>query len=104
MDFHRRTELGRWLLAAIGAATVFYCLVVLGFVASAPDLGLRCLLVSRADASNQSRESGLEIRQIIHGWSGDHADGPRPGDRLIEIAHRPAHTFAHSAARLIDLR
>lgn len=104
MDLQRRTELGRWLLAVFGAMTVLYCLVVLGFVATAPDLGLRCLLVSSPDSDNRSNVSGLEIRQITRESSKDLGDGPRPGDRLLEIMHRPAHTFAHFAARLIDLR
>ena len=104
MDAQRRTDLGRWLLAGFGAVTVLYCLVVVGFVATAPDLGLRCLLVSTADPKNGSRGSGLEIRQIVRESARDMEDGPRPGDRLLEIAHRPAHTFAHFAARLIELR
>jgi len=45
---HERTKVwGHRLLSAGGVLTVFYCLAVLGFVATrAPDVGLRCLLVN----------------------------------------------------------
>jgi transcriptional regulator with GAF, ATPase, and Fis domain len=103
MDFHKRSDVARWLLTGFGAATVLYCLIVLIFVATAPDLGLRCLLINSGD-TNRTADSGLEIRQTTLAVATDTLDGPRPGDKLLEIARRPAHTFAHFAARLIELR
>ncbi|HEY3968913.1 MAG TPA: sigma 54-interacting transcriptional regulator [Planctomycetaceae bacterium] len=111
MDLQKRTELTRWLLTIVGVAVVLYCLAVLGFVATSPDLGLRCLLVSGPNSTGGVPTPGLEIRQItreaaagIREWQSELGDGPRAGDRLLEIAHRPAYTFAHFAARLLDLR
>jgi transcriptional regulator with GAF, ATPase, and Fis domain len=91
-------------LSACGVLTVLYCLAVLGFVATAPDIGLRCLLVNDPKTADQSAEIGLEIRQIVQDHSRDPREGPKPGDKLIEIARRPARTFTHFAARLLDLR
>jgi transcriptional regulator with GAF, ATPase, and Fis domain len=84
--------------------TVFYCLAVLGFVATAPDIGLRCLLVNDPQNQDETGEIGLQIRQIVQDPSRDPREGPKPGDKLIEIARKPARTFTHFAARLLDLR
>ncbi|MBI3863153.1 MAG: GAF domain-containing protein [Planctomycetia bacterium] len=90
---------------------MLYCLTVLGFVATAPDLGLRCLLVSSPASGSAGSTRGLEIRQITREAAAgilereqDLGSGPRAGDRLLEIDRKPAHTFAHFAARLFDLR
>src|ERR1700682_5860182 len=92
---------GHWTLSVCGLLTVFYCLTVLGFVATAPDIGLRCLLVNDQSAGNSSADLGLEIRQIIQDPSRDPRGGPRPGDILVEIARQPARTFAHFSHRLL---
>jgi len=111
MDLRRRIEIGRWVLACLGGLTLLYCVAVLGFVATAPDLGLRCLLASSQPADPQSASPGLEVREITPELArdlrlqvNDFGEGPAPGDRLLKIAGRPAHTFAHFAARLMELR
>jgi transcriptional regulator with GAF, ATPase, and Fis domain len=83
---------------------IFYCLAVLGFVATGPELGLRCLLVNDEKTTGESAEVGLQIRQIIAEPVGSPRGGPKPGDKLIEIARQPARTFVHFANRLLDLR
>src|SRR5216684_15823 len=99
-----RTKIwGHRLLSAGGVLTVFYCLAVLGFVATAPDVGLRCLLVNDRVGAGGAIDVGLEIRQIVHDPADDAGNGPQPGDRLLEIAREPAGTFSHFAARLFDL-
>src|SRR5258708_35187849 len=90
---------GYRLLSAGGVLTVFYCLAVLGFVATAPDIGLRCLLVNDR-AGTDGADVGLEIRQIVHDPAGEAGDGPQPGDRLLEIAREPAWTFSPFAEAL----
>ncbi|MGE5194528.1 MAG: hypothetical protein ACM3U2_18715, partial [Deltaproteobacteria bacterium] len=104
MKYDRTRIWGHWLLSACGAVTIFYCLAVLGFVATGPEIGLRCLLVNDQKTSADGSDIGLEIRQIIADPTRDPGRGPRPGDKLIEIAREPAHTFVHFAARLLDLR
>jgi transcriptional regulator with GAF, ATPase, and Fis domain len=111
MNLKDRIEFTRWLLTIFGIGVVLHCLAVLGFVATSPDLGLRCLLVNSSGAGGAEGKRGLEIRQItseaaegLRTRVADLGDTPQPGDRLLEIANGPAHTFAHFAARLLDLR
>jgi hypothetical protein len=95
---------GHWILSVCGVLAVLYCLTVLGFVATAPDLGLRCLLVNDREADGTPSEVGLEIRQVMHEPASNPLEGPQPGDTLIEIARERATTFVHFATRLLDLR
>ena len=111
MTHQRRIERVRFVLTIFGVGVVVYCLTVLGFVATTPDLGLRCLLVNTGDNRSGPENRGLEIRQItkeaadgLRQRSFDLGDTPRPGDRLVSIGNEPAYTFAHFAARLVDLR
>lgn len=92
------------MLLACGALTVLYCLAVLWFVATSPDIGLRCLLTNDRESASDTAEVGLEIRQIIQDQTTSEWGGPQPGDRLLEIARLPAGTFVHFAARLLELR
>src|SRR5262245_9951899 len=66
MNQERSRIWGKWILSACGLLTVLYCLTVLGFVATAPDLGLRCLLVNDQEFDGDSSNAGLQIRQVIH--------------------------------------
>src|SRR5262245_2148462 len=78
---------GHWALFGSGGLVVCYCLAVLGFVATGPDIGLRCLLVNdEADGP----ASGLDIKQIIGSSQLDRCPRPSPGDRLTEIERKPA--------------
>src|SRR5262249_13643047 len=62
MNRARLWVLGRWVLTIFGALSIIYCLAVLGFVSTAPDLGLRCLLVSDDDGTSRPLQKGLQIR------------------------------------------
>ncbi|MBS0261458.1 MAG: sigma 54-interacting transcriptional regulator, partial [Planctomycetes bacterium] len=111
MPLDKRIDPIRWILTSVGVAVVLYCLAVLGFVATSPDLGLRCLLVNNAPPASDTEVHGLEIRQItpeaaedLQLRKRDLGDTPLPGDHLLEIGREPAHTFAHFANRLLDLR
>src|SRR6267378_3611283 len=98
MNSDRTKTWGNWMLSACGVFAVFYCLAVIGFVATAPELGLRCLLVNDQKADPDASEVGLEIRQILPDSLRDPREGPQPGDKLIEIARQPAGTFVHFAS------
>src|SRR5262245_1463848 len=104
MDREQTRAWGNWILSAFGLLTVLYCLAVLWFVATAPDLGLRCFVVNDHKSDAHSSKSGLQIRQVIHEPASDPREGPEPGDRLIEIARDRATTFVHFATRLLELR
>ncbi len=104
MNYEMQKAWGHWVLSVCGALMSLYCLTVLGFVATSPDIGLRCLLVNDSRLGEDAPDhSGLEIKQIIY-VPADPGTGPRAGDRLAEIGCKPARTFVHFAARLFDLR
>ena len=83
------------LLAAFTSVAVLYCIAVLWYVATSPDVGLRCLPANDVDTR------GVEIRV---GPSSSVGTPPRPGDVLIELHGRPIRSFvdfawAHAALR-----
>jgi len=90
----------KWLLAAAGVGVVAYAVVVLGFVASSPDLRLRCLLVDPPPESGMS--VGLQIRSV----SGLESKGvvPKPGDVLVRVGTRSIRTFPDFTAAMTSLR
>src|SRR5262245_13671686 len=74
----------KWVLSSLGGLVVVYCLMVLWYVATTPDVGLRCLLISDPGASTESETTGLQIRRVVaeadeRGWP-----SLAPGDRLLE--------------------
>lgn len=91
----------RRFLSAIGFFAVTYSLVVLAYVATAPDLGLRCLLVDDQKSSNLR---GLKIERVEPEEAVDPQFEPQQGDRLLEVAREPAGTFMHFTRRLKALR
>ena len=78
---------------------VIYCVVVLGFVATTPDVRLRCLM---ADYENPNSPRGVEI------WSTPNlqCSGPQPkqGDLLVQFGEKPTPTFIDFTQQLIWLR
>ena len=82
-------------LAIFTSAAVLYCIAVLWYVATCPDVGLRCL------PANDVETRGVEIRV---GPTASVGAPPRPGDVLIELHGRPIRSFvdfawAHAALR-----
>lgn len=88
--------LTKWLLSLCGVLVLIYCLAVLGFVTTSPDLGLRCLLSDAHDPA----QSGPIIRGV-EPWM--EVIGPRPkvGDRLKAIGS-PAGRTSFSASEVPD--
>jgi transcriptional regulator with GAF, ATPase, and Fis domain len=78
---------------------VVYCVVVLWYVATFPDVGIRCLLPESARAG-----SGIEIRRYEDA-AGEHlASVPRPGDSLLSLNGQPISTYYDFAQALQGLR
>ncbi len=82
-------------LALFTSAAVVYCIAVLWYVATSPDVGVRCLPANDVDTR------GVEIRV---GPSDSVGTKPRPGDVLVEFHGRPIRSFvdfawAHAALR-----
>lgn len=101
----------KWLITILSFVTVFYCLMVLGYVSSLPDLRLRILLTSE-QAETPIPVQGIMIRQSLINSITDTADTeyyverPEAGDWLTEVAGFPTPTFTdyvHSLAKLRDL-
>ncbi|APZ93784.1 sigma 54-interacting transcriptional regulator [Fuerstiella marisgermanici] len=88
---------GRLGVAFSASASVFYCLIVIWYVTTFPDIGLRSLLPT------QPNEQELLITQFVHD-EGDILGPPvQRQDKLLQIARRPANNFllyVHNLARL----
>src|SRR3954453_9864215 len=98
----------RWqlVLGASGAMAVVYSIAILGFVATTPDIGIRCLIADRA--SENGAIDGFVIRDVPADVSTNGAMGtetrPRIGDRLTRVGYWPIHTFVDMTKTLIRLR
>jgi len=84
-------------LAIFTSAAVLYCIVVLWYVATSHDAGLRCL------PANDIEMRGVEVRVGPSAGEGVMIQ-PRPGDTLVEFYGRPIRSFvdfawAHAALR-----
>lgn len=79
-------------------ASVSYCLIVIWYVTTFPDIGLRCLLPSAHD------ETELHITEFVHG--DDDVLGPpiSADDKLVEVARRPAPNFLLFIQNVAQLR
>jgi len=89
-------------LLFISAAAVFYSVAVLGYVASSPDLRLRCLLSDDRDPS--MKPHGV----VIQSNDGMEYKGakPEPGDLLVRLGKKSneIRTFRDFSRHLFDLR
>jgi transcriptional regulator with GAF, ATPase, and Fis domain len=91
----------QWLLGALGGLVLLYSMVVLGFVATTPDIGIRTLMADPAWPNGVA--DGVVIRQVPAASDilGTH---PQKGDRLIRIANWPVHTFIDFTQAAMRLR
>src|SRR5262245_61835647 len=95
----------KWVLSILGGLVVVYCLAVIAFVVTAPDLGLRFLLIEESQHGRAGeRLPGLEVRRLSRLPEIHPALIPQPGDRIVEIARKPVSSFLHFSHALIDLR
>ena len=96
----------RWSLAVAGGLVVTYCVAVLVFVATAPDLRLRFLMVDRPVEAGQSSQ-GIEVIDVVGlyeervDW---HGDRPQVGDRLQYVGDQPIQNFIQYVHFLWKLR
>jgi transcriptional regulator with GAF, ATPase, and Fis domain len=89
----------RVVLATCLTLIVVYCVMVLWYVATFPDVGIRCLL---PESTRLGR--GIEIRRYEE-MSGETTDpAPKPGDRLLSLNGRPIATYFDLAHALQGLR
>ncbi len=92
----------RWVLAVAGGFIVSYCVLVLAFVATAPDLRLRFLLADTGFTDARRESVGIEIQDT----PGLKCFGPAPeaGDFLVALDDRPVTNFIDFARAQLSLR
>lgn len=90
----------RVLVATLTALVVVYCVAVLWYVATFPDVGLRCLLPDSKPLPN----GGIEIRQWIAESEGITDPRPKPGDQLVRLNGQEIETFLDFVSALESLR
>ena len=99
--------LGRkWTLIAIGSAVLVYSIVVLCFIVTTPDVGLRVLL-SEADSPQQALAEGIRIHATPHmivSVPNRQKETPQVGDRLLRLGDLPTHSFLDFACQMDWLR
>ncbi len=89
----------RWFVAVAGSLAVLYGVVVLGFLATSPDLRLRVLLLD--DDLSEAAPPGVKIRMT----PGLQCNGPRPeaGDVLLRVGDHSTRTFFDFTKALFEL-
>ena len=86
-----------WVIACALAA-ISYGFVVIWYVTTFPDIGVRSLL------PNEPGETGLLVTEFVHEDSD--VSGPilEPNDRILEVGGQPASDFLQFVHNLADLR
>jgi transcriptional regulator with GAF, ATPase, and Fis domain len=90
----------RVLVATLTGLIVAYCVAVLWYVATFPDVGLRCLLPDSSPRQN----GGIEIRQWVPEAQGSTDPRPKPGDQLVRLNGQEIETFLDFVSSLESLR
>lgn len=88
----------RVAVSTCAASVVVYSIAVLWYVATCPDIGLRCLL---PEAFGVGSQPGLPIIQFVGPGI---SPAPSPGDRLLSINRRPVSTFLDFVRCVTELR
>ena len=87
---HDQSRIAKLLLMSLAVGCAAYCLVTISYVATTPDIGLRCLLAE----DDQSARDASELT-VVQGR--DENTGrrrtPQVGDRLIQVAGFRTRTF-----------
>ena len=78
--------------------SITYCLIVIWYVATFPDVGLRCLLPISAEVNE------LQVTQFIHGENECHGETVKEGQWLSEMGGKPAGNFLLFVHHLAALR
>lgn len=99
MQISQNSQSTRYLAPAIAAFSVVYALVVLWYVATFPELGIRCLLPKAVTADSTGPQVSV-VRFTGHGIPVDLASG----DTLISINDQPVDTFLDFLATVGNLR
>lgn len=101
--FSKSTSSNHDLRGWVGTLTglvVAYCVTVLWYVATFPDVGIRCLLPD----GPRSPIGGIEIHQWMAASEHKNELGAKPGDQLIRLNGQEIETFLDFVSALESLR
>lgn len=90
----------RGVVATLTGLVVAYCVTVLWYVATFPDVGIRCLLPDEARDAN----GGIEIHQWAAASSVRTEPIAQPGDQLVRLNGQKIETFLDFVSSLESLR
>lgn len=96
---HDLNSRSRVFVAVLGIAVVIYCVIVLGYVGTTPDLRLRGLL---SDHGERVGVDGMLIRAVVD--LDAEGPAPQPGDFLVSVRDKPVRSFLDFAYSLQALR
>ncbi len=96
---HDLNSRSRVFVAVLGIAVVIYCVIVLGYVGTTPDLRLRGLL---SDHGERIGVNGMLIRAVVD--LDAEGPAPQPGDFLVAVRDKPVRSFLDFAYSLQALR
>lgn len=90
----------RVFVGTLTGLVVVYCVTVMWYVATFPDIGIRCLLPETISSAN----GGIEICQWIS--EAGQISGPRPtaGDQLVRLNGQQVETFLDFVSAMQSLR
>ncbi|MEX0727559.1 MAG: sigma 54-interacting transcriptional regulator [Planctomycetaceae bacterium] len=91
----------RRIIVAFAVLMVIYCVTVIGFVTTSPDIGLRCLLIGRTGPD--PLQPGIEI-QSLPSVNSLTDDRPANGSVLLRVGEQPIRTYRDFPAALEWLR
>jgi len=86
------------ILTVCAACSYLFCVVCVWYVATSPDIGLRCLL-----KSDDPFASGVQVRAISNEISA-YGDAVRHGDYVVELNGKPIRSFFDYVGELANLR
>lgn len=96
MRSHLNTQ--RFGVTFVAIAAISYCLVVIWYVATFPDVGVRSLLPMTADSQS------LQITQFTHSKEDCLSEEVKPGQKMFSFAGRPAINFLAYIDSVANLR
>ncbi|MGD9714939.1 MAG: AAA family ATPase, partial [Thermomicrobiales bacterium] len=93
----------RILPAAAAVFVVLYSMLVLGYVATSPDIGLRCLLIDEVPGDDGVHR-GVVIKAVPPSDQKIFGEHPQKGDLLVRINESPIRTFMDFTRQVAALR
>ncbi len=93
------------MLASAGTLAIAYCITVLAYVATSPDIRIRCLLLDSHPPGLSPNVHGIVMHKVAAGTAvAPNLPRPRVGDVLTEIARQPVQSFFAFQQQVAALR